>query len=183
MEESLTMKRIICDIDKCLGCRTCQIACAIEHSQSQDLSKAIHESPLPGYRVMIEYVENIPVPLQCRHCEDAPCVRVCPTHCLEKEPNNGVVRAHRERCIGCTWCVLTCPFGAVRMRHMDRAILKCDLCEKRQATGKGPACVDACPTRALRYRVVEEETQDKRRRVIREFLLAQAKPEPASEAR
>lgn len=171
------MKRIICDVEKCLGCRTCQIACAVEHSQSKDLSKAILESPLPGYRVMVEYVENMPVPLQCRHCEDAPCVRVCPTHCLEKEPLNGVVRAHRERCIGCTWCVLVCPFGAVRMRPADRAILKCDLCEERQAEGKGPACVDACPTKALRYRVVEEETQDKRRRVIREFLLAQPRSE------
>jgi carbon-monoxide dehydrogenase iron sulfur subunit len=63
------------------------------------------------------------------------------------------------------------------MRPTDRAILKCDLCEERQATGRGPACVDACPTKALRYRAVEEETQDKRRRVIREFLKTQPTPE------
>jgi len=60
---------------------------------------------------------------------------------------------------------------------MDHAILKCDLCEERQATGKGPACVDACPTKALRYVEVEDEARDKRRRVIRELLEAQSTAE------
>ena len=171
------MKKIVCEIEKCLGCRACQMACAVEHSTSKNLAQAVDESPLPGYRVMVEYVEGTPVPLQCQHCEDAPCVRVCPTHCLEKDPVSGIVRAHREKCIGCTWCVLVCPFGAARMRALDKVVLKCDLCEARQAQGKGPACVEACPTKALQFRVVEDVARGKRQEVIREFLLAREKAE------
>jgi carbon-monoxide dehydrogenase iron sulfur subunit len=171
-EESLTMKRIICEVEKCMGCRACQIACAVEHSVSKDLAQAFQEEPRPGYRVMVEYVEQMPIPLQCRHCEDAPCVQVCPTHCLTKEGDQGIVLADRDKCIGCLWCVLVCPFGAARMRKSDRVVLKCDLCFDRQKKGLQPACVSACPTHALQFREVEDVAKDKRVSAARDLLAA-----------
>jgi len=180
------VRRIVCDVEKCLGCRSCQIACAVAHSASKNLFLAIDEVPHPGYRVMVEYVEHTSVPLQCRHCEDAPCVRVCPTHALEKVGPEGIVVMHAERCIGCLWCVQVCPFGAIRMRNVDQAILKCDLCVERLEDGKAPACVEACPTKALQLKSVEEISKDKRLNVIREFLLGRGEPErvePVAESR
>ena len=173
------MKRIICEVEKCLGCKACQIACAVEHSTSQDLVQAIDEVPRPGYRVMVEYVEQMPIPLQCRHCDDAPCVRVCPTHCLTKEGDEGWVLADRDKCIGCMWCVLVCPFGAARMRKSDKVVLKCDLCVERQSQGLEPACVAACPTHCLRFKTVEDIARDKRINTAREVLAGTIKS-PAS---
>jgi len=172
----LIMRRIICEVEKCLGCKSCEIACAVAHSTSKDLPVAIAEATRPAYRVMVEYVEQMSVPLQCRHCEDAPCVRVCPTHALSKLEPDGIVLQQPERCIGCTWCVAVCPFGAIRMRDLDKAILKCDLCIERQREGKDPACVEACPTHALRFKSVEEISKDKRLSAIREFLLGRMEP-------
>jgi len=170
------MRRIVCDVERCLGCKSCQIACAVAHSTSKDLPTAIDEVPRPAYRVMVEYVGQMSVPLQCRHCEDAPCVRVCPTHALEKVGPEGIVVRDPEKCIGCLWCVLVCPFGAVRMREMDKSIVKCDLCIERLESGKEPACVEACPTKALRFESVEEISKDKRLSAIREFLLGRGEP-------
>ena len=170
------MRRIVCDVERCLGCKSCQIACAVAHSASKDLPIAIDEAPRPAYRVMVEYVGQMSVPLQCRHCEDAPCVRVCPTHALEKVGPEGIVVRYPEKCIGCLWCVLVCPFGAVRMREMDKSILKWDLCIERLESGKVPACVEACPTKALRFESVEEISKDKRLSAIQEFLLGREEP-------
>lgn len=169
------MKRIVCELQKCMGCRTCQIACAVAHSKSKDLFAAITEEPRPRPRVMVEYVEHLPVPIQCQHCEDAPCVRVCPTHAIVKDASGATI-VHAERCIGCTWCVLACPFGAIRMGDTEKAIIKCDLCVERQAEGKGPACVEACPTHALHFQMVEEVARAKRIQMIREYLLGTEEP-------
>jgi len=165
------MRRIVCDVDKCLGCKSCEIACAVAHSVSKSLPIAIHESPRPAYHVMVEYVRQTSVPLQCRHCEDAPCVRVCPTHALEKVGPEGIVVLHPALCIGCRWCVDVCPFGAIRSRELDKAILKCDLCIERLEVGKEPACVEACPTKALRFESVEDISKDKRLSAIQGFLI------------
>jgi len=80
------------------------------------------------------------------------------------------------------WCVVVCPFGAIRMRDLDKTILKCDLCIERQKEGKEPACVEACPTHALQFKPVEEISKDKRLRAIREFLLGRMEPGAAVEA-
>ena len=74
------MKKILVVFaEKCLGCRSCELACAVEHSQSKDLTKSLTETPLPQHRVEVETLEDFTIPLQCRHCEDAPCVSVCPS--------------------------------------------------------------------------------------------------------
>ncbi|MCK4419737.1 4Fe-4S dicluster domain-containing protein [Candidatus Aerophobetes bacterium] len=160
---------ITVNVDKCLGCRSCEMACAVAHSNSKELFTAIGEEPLPQYRVTVESVGEIVLPLQCRHCEDAPCVTVCPTHALEKAGPGGPVIIKEELCIGCKWCILICPFGVIGMNREGKAAIKCDLCQERTGEGEQPACVEACPTGALSFEKIEEVIKEKKRKFLVDF--------------
>ena len=138
------------DITRCLGCHSCELACAVEHSRSKQLSGAIEESPPPGYRVSVIGVDNAVGPLQCGHCDDAPCVLVCPSGALVKS-EDGPVLLNDELCVGCRLCLISCPFGVIYSNVEGKAVIKCDLCLDRLALGDNPACVTACPTGALRF--------------------------------
>jgi Fe-S-cluster-containing dehydrogenase component len=90
------------------------------------------------------------VSLTCRHCADAPCVLVCPTRALGRDPATGAVEVPSERCIGCRSCAPACPFGVPRYAA-DGTMVKCDQCVARVAEGLLPACVRVCPTGALAF--------------------------------
>lgn len=156
-------KVIAVNIDKCLGCRSCEIACAVEHSQSKELESALAERPLPQRMVNVEPAGDCGVPLQCRHCEDAPCMTVCPTGAIDRESDRAPVLVNADRCIGCRFCIMVCPFGVLNISRDGKAVTKCDLCSDRTAAGKEPACVEACPTGALKFCDIRELTAQRRR--------------------
>jgi len=141
------MKIIVTDLKRCVGCHSCELACAVSRSASKALPSAILESPKPATRVRIVAIGKHPVPLQCQQCEDAPCAAICPTTALSRAGKEDTVLFKRELCIGCSSCVLVCPFGAIR-RADGGVMAKCSLCWDRLAEGKPPACVEACPTKA-----------------------------------
>jgi len=152
------MKKLIAVIpERCMGCHTCEIECAVAHSEARDLRKIVENKEKCHPRVRVRAAGELNVPLQCRHCEDAPCVRVCPTGALEKIENTGTVLVHEDQCIGCRWCVLVCPFGVIGVAD-GKIALKCDLCGERTSQGLDPACVEGCPTHALRF-VTEDEAR------------------------
>jgi len=166
----MSMKGIILiDPKKCLACRTCELQCAIVHSKSKDLVKAICEDPLPQTRVKVESADDLAVPLQCRHCEDAPCVNICPTKATIKSETEGPVLIKEERCIGCKWCILVCPFGVIHMSKSSAAVTKCDLCFERLNKGELPACVIGCPSKAIQFKSLEEVTKEKRKEHLVNF--------------
>ncbi|MCQ8903408.1 MAG: 4Fe-4S dicluster domain-containing protein [Methanothrix sp.] len=152
------MKEILVRPERCVGCRSCEIACAVEHSQSRDLLKALSE--MPQRRLYVEHVPeySLAVPMLCRHCEDAPCVAVCPTGALTQDALTGVVRHNRDICIGCWTCASVCTYGVIGRDRRARVAIKCDRCPDREV----PACVSACPTRALIYGEVEEVSRARR---------------------
>jgi carbon-monoxide dehydrogenase iron sulfur subunit len=163
------------DLNKCMACHSCEIACAVAHSVSKVLHEAIGEEPRPMPRVSVEAAGDSSVPLQCRHCEDAPCVAICPTNALEKLGPNLPVIVEEERCIGCKFCLMVCPFGVITLRRDGKVALKCDLCVERLAEGEGPACVSACPTGALQFVGVDEISAIKRRATAAAVKEAQVK--------
>jgi len=165
---------ILIDPKKCLGCKTCELQCAIVHSKSKNLIKAICEKPLPQTRIRVEAAEDLSVPLQCRHCEDAPCVKICPTKATVKSEPEGPVLIKDELCIGCKWCVLVCPFGVIRISREGAAVTKCDLCFERLEKGEFPACVAACPSKALQFKSIEELSKDKRKEYLVIFKTKEA---------
>lgn len=148
------MKQIVCRIEKCLGCRSCELACAVEHSQSKRLVEAMHEPMFPTPRIRVELIDEKgtthryrTLALQCRHCENAFCVQACISGGIYRDERTGDVQINPEKCVACWSCIMVCPFGAiVRHEGLHRAI-KCDHCPDREM----PACVDACPTNALVY--------------------------------
>ena len=153
---------IVVKSDRCLGCKTCELACGVEHSRTKSLATAIREEQPPRPRVRVESGCGFKVPLQCRQCENAPCVAICPTNALHRKDKDSPVLIDQNLCIGCKWCILACPFGVIRMDDDSHAIIKCDQCFERLERGELPACVEACPTHALTFKNLDEVVADKR---------------------
>lgn len=141
---------LLVDPDRCEGCHTCELACAVAHTRSGTLFGAVlgGEALFPRNRVI--KVAEIRLPAQCRQCEDAPCVKVCPTGATFRTETYTAVNTNL--CIACKLCMMVCPFGAIQTANVKvgervkRAAVKCDLCVDRPG---GPACVEACPTKAI----------------------------------
>lgn len=164
-------KEIFARLDRCVGCHTCDIACAVEHSKSKNLFEAISEQPAPKNRVYVEWVPpDHKVPVLCRHCEDAPCMHACISGAISRT-GEGVVITNSDKCIGCWTCVMVCPYGVIG-RHMEtHKAYRCDRCPDLQS----PACVDACPTQALVYRTVEAFSGDVRQDAAREMISGEGR--------
>ena len=140
------MKEVLVRLDRCMGCRNCQLACAVEHSASRSLFGAIAEEEKPRYRIYVERGDGMNVPLTCRHCEPAPCIEACVAGALRRDERGAVVQVP-ERCVGCWTCIMVCPYGVVGRQVEQRVATKCDRCPDRDV----PACVSSCPTKALVY--------------------------------
>jgi len=165
------MKGIVyVDPKKCLACRTCEVTCALQHSGYRDIFEAIEDDAPLQKRVRVEEVGDISMPLQCRHCEDAPCIEVCPTGAIEQQDGKGPVMVNEELCIGCKFCVLACPFGVISIGHKGRAAIKCDLCAERLEENLPPACVDACPSKALHFIPMDSLTKGRRKNLARALV-------------
>jgi len=159
-------KVIVVDEDRCLGCKSCVLECALAHSEAETLVEALRADVPPQPRVHVEQGGQYGTPLQCRHCEDAPCIAVCPTEAIRRTGDDQPVLLDRDRCIGCKCCIFICPFGVIEMSRDGKAAVKCDLCAERTAAGRDPACVAACPTGALRFVELDEELKRRRREVV-----------------
>jgi len=161
---------IVALADKCIGCHTCEVACAAGHAGASLLSVQ-HYFP----RLNVVKSAKISVPVMCRQCDNAPCIAVCPVAALHKGDHR--VEAVSERCIDCKSCVIACPFGAIEIVNQAQAIpqiIKCDLCREQ---ANGPACVNVCPTNALSLmtdNVLEQQYRQKQQRAAREGQLSGA---------
>lgn len=126
----------------CIGCRTCELACAFAHGQpGQPGTSRIRVYPTGPDRY---------IPLLCLQCDQAACVQICPTAALTRNEATGAIELYEPRCIRCRLCVVACPFGNLHVDARTGQIGKCDLCSG------DPACARFCPTRTLRYRGVDE---------------------------
>ena len=143
------MKRIYINEEYCIGCRLCEIYCLVQHSHSQKIIKAYKEElPRPLARVLVEEQGYLSFALQCRHCEDAPCIEACITGAMGRDSNTGAVLCDENRCVGCWMCIMVCPFGVInRNTEGKKAASKCDLCYGEEE----PVCVKNCPNEALVY--------------------------------
>ncbi|NQT06792.1 MAG: 4Fe-4S dicluster domain-containing protein [Candidatus Omnitrophica bacterium] len=137
--------KIFCDITKCVACRTCELACATEHSVSKDVYKLLKEDEQPKRRVRVSATPNESISIHCQHCKDAPCVAACMSGAMHKDEKSSATMHDKEKCVGCWMCVMACPFGAIVRDVKNRIAVKCDLCPDRDDY----ACVAACPTKAL----------------------------------
>ena len=161
------MRRVYCDIRKCLSCHSCEIACAVQHSESRDLFRALAQEPRPKRLVRVKGSGVGAFPLRCHHCEEAPCIDACKTGATQHDPTTGKVLIDKDNCVGCWMCVMVCPFGAVVPNMEAGKALKCDLCEDHDE----PACVASCPSRALYFEEFEDFQEQYKKANIRELTL------------
>ena len=159
------MKQIyaILDPNACTGCRTCELACEARKPTSEAILNAMCQDPQPEERIYVEagYDEEkgiFPVPIFCHHCEDAPCMKVCPTDAITKNEQYNAVILDQDGCIGCRECMMACPFGALTM-DFNSKMVKCDLCIDRLKEEQIPACVQSCPEEILKYLDEEEYSE------------------------
>jgi carbon-monoxide dehydrogenase iron sulfur subunit len=138
--------------EACIGCGLCEIHCFTQHSKSKDIIKAYKkEYPRPAIRISLEISKPISFAVQCRHCENPPCVMSCLSGAMHIDNRTGQVLHDSEKCIGCWTCIMVCSYGAVVKDASGRKIVaKCDLCPDIDI----PACVANCPNEALRYEEV-----------------------------
>ena len=166
---------MVIDTYACVGCQTCAMACKIENNlpqnvwwnriltdggESMDTGRGVYPNVTKGY-----------LPVNCQHCENPACVKVCPVGATYKDPDTGAVRQDYDKCIGCRMCMSACPYTGVRSfnweepkyavdhavgdadvpAHQKHTVEKCTMCWHRLAKGKEPECVFACPARARHF--------------------------------
>jgi Fe-S-cluster-containing dehydrogenase component/formate-dependent nitrite reductase membrane component NrfD len=142
------------DQDTCIGCHACTVAC-----------KAEHDVPLGVNRTWVKYIERGTFPdtrrfysvNRCNHCEDAPCVAICPTTALFRRPD-GIVDFADANCIGCKSCMNACPYDALYINPETQTAHKCNFCAHRIEVGLEPSCVVVCPTQSIFAGDVQDPT-------------------------
>ena len=162
----------VIDHRKCIGCHACTVACKEEN-----------QVPLGAFRTWVKYVEKGTFPhtrryfsvLRCNHCDDAPCVTICPTVALYRR-SDGVVDFDGARCIGCKSCMQACPYDALYIDPGTNTAAKCNYCAHRLEVGLEPACVIVCPERAIIAGDLDSPSTEIARLVAREQVEVR-KPE------
>ena len=138
------------DVQRCIGCRTCQVACKDRHN----LQAAGPRTRRVGSFECGTYPEvgMFHLTVSCNHCDDPACVAGCPTGAMFKSDDGTV----DDRCVVCRNCMITCPYGAPQFDEDENMIVKCDACKALREDGRNPVCVDACPMRAIEFGDADE---------------------------
>jgi Fe-S-cluster-containing dehydrogenase component len=167
---------VLVDTTQCIGCRTCEAACAEanglpepERPGDETIFAKRRETSESQFTVVNQARgegEARYAKTQCLHCVVPACASACPVKALDKT-ESGPVIYHKDRCIGCRYCMIACPFGVPKYEY-DKAVpyvRKCTMCATRLAAGKQPACVENCPAGALQFGKRSELLAEARKRV------------------
>jgi DMSO reductase iron-sulfur subunit len=139
------------DMTKCIGCRSCEIACneqngnpaVIQWRRVGEIEGGVYPDTQRHYLSM-----------GCNHCLDPDCLRGCPVNAYTKDPFTGIVLHSAEACIGCQYCVWNCPYSVPQFNPERGVVGKCDMCHGRLSDGFEPACVNACPEGAIAIEII-----------------------------
>ncbi|MEN9840842.1 MAG: hypothetical protein RL376_642, partial [Verrucomicrobiota bacterium] len=148
------------DLDACSGCKACVSGChSLNGLDDEETWRDVGlvyglsalAAPLAGEIINHKsQIINQTVTTACHHCADPACLNGCPVLAYEKDPVTGIVRHLDDQCIGCSYCVLKCPYDVPKYNARLGIVRKCDLCHGRLAAGEAPACAQACPTQAIK---------------------------------
>lgn len=155
------MKGISLDVEKCSGCRACELACSMKHTgEYNPLNSRIHISIFPE--------KAFAIPVVCFQCNEPWCEKICPSGAIttktDEEKGIRVVEIGKDKCVGCKMCMLACPFG--NMRFDGRYAAKCDLCDG------DPECIHFCAKGALQFKEVEVSVGRKWKTIAEKILAS-----------
>ena len=161
---------LVIDLDTCVGCHACVVSCKGWNTENYGAplsdADAYGTGPVGAFLNRVHTYEVVPddgppkvvhFPKSCLHCEDAPCVTVCPTGASYKRVEDGIVLVNEDACIGCGLCAWACPYGAREMDPVEKVMKKCTLCVDRiynealPEIDREPACVRTCPAGARHF--------------------------------
>jgi Fe-S-cluster-containing dehydrogenase component len=149
------------DPSRCIGCESCVNACG-ECGTHRGVSM-IH----------LDYIDRewttATTPMVCMHCEDPTCAQSCPADAIKKGEDGVVRSALKPRCIACSNCELSCPFGVPKVQIAMELMMKCDMCYDRTSVGLRPMCATVCPSQALMYTTPEEAARLRRDKAVNTF--------------
>jgi formate dehydrogenase iron-sulfur subunit len=162
------------DLDKCSGCKSCVTAChslnGLDETETWrtvgllvspvgDDVRSLISIPSSSKRLLTSSPTGIQqhVTTACHHCADPGCANGCPVLAYDKDPVTGIVRHLDDQCMGCSYCVMKCPYEVPKYSARLGIVRKCDMCSQRLAVGEAPACVQACPNEAIKITLVERD--------------------------
>jgi Fe-S-cluster-containing dehydrogenase component/DMSO reductase anchor subunit len=141
------------DLDRCSGCKSCVAAChalnGLDENETWRSVGTLHGRGRNSFQQTITTA--------CHHCVEPGCLDGCPVLAYDKDPLTGIVRHLDDQCIGCQYCVFMCPYEVPKYSESRGIVRKCDMCHQRLAHHEAPACVQACPSEAIRITVVEKK--------------------------
>lgn len=150
---------MIHDETKCIGCNACVVACRQVNKVPEGVTRLsiIRSKPIGQYpNIKYQFYRH-----SCNHCENAPCIDVCPTGASFIDKTTGIVDVNSDRCVGCLYCVAACPYHVRFIHPIRKSADKCNFCrDTNLASGKLPACVGACPNNALTFGNLDDPNSD-----------------------
>ncbi len=154
----MTQYAIATDLNRCVGCLACSVTCKVVNDVpiGSYWNKVLRIGPNPKFEgAEFPDVEMYFLTVQCQHCADPECVKVCPTGASHKL-EDGTVQIDKSKCIGCQFCAMSCPYGVRYLNEEERVVEKCTLCEQKIAQGELPQCVTQCGGRARYFGDLEQ---------------------------
>lgn len=141
----MTQMALVVDLDRCIGCYSCEVACKNENGVALGVSwnKVLTVGPTGKFPDVKMYF----LPTMCQECSDPPCIGVCPAAATYKR-EDGVTLIDRDKCIGCKRCMKACPYGARSFNKDAGVVEKCTTCIQLRDVGEDPACVKNCVGKA-----------------------------------
>lgn len=166
---------VLVDTTRCIGCRSCEVACSVAHDnlvpdiKNDNALEQIHDTSDKQWTIVNRFKTekgDVFVKRQCMHCWQPACVAACLVNAMYKT-KEGLVTWNGDKCMGCRFCMLSCPFDIPKAEYhsWNPRIMKCNLCYERLQEGKKPACVEACPTDTLMFGPKRELMEIARHRV------------------
>jgi Fe-S-cluster-containing dehydrogenase component len=157
--------RFFIDYSRCIGCRACVQAC--EECDTHRGVSMIHLET-------IERRDSVQTaPQVCMHCEDPICARVCPADAIKQTADGVTQSSLKPRCIGCSNCVLACPFGVPKYLSAIDQMMKCDYCYDRTSVGKRPMCATVCPSQALSFTTADHIERTRKGKAVNEWIFGE----------
>lgn len=150
---------MVIDLNRCVGCMACNASCKTVNDVpiGSFWNKVLRVGPIPKYDgAKFPDIDWYYLPLQCQHCEHPKCVEVCPTGASHKR-EDGTVQIDKQKCIGCQFCAMACPYGVRYLNENEGVVEKCTLCEQQTAQGVLPQCVSQCVGLAKWFGDIDED--------------------------
>lgn len=145
----------------CTGCEACVVSCKDAKDLDVGVSfRRVYEHSEGSYgdenHGILQNIQTFFTSISCNHCDEPTCIPNCPTTAIYKREEDGVVLIDHDKCVGCRYCEWNCPYGAPQYDEVLGKMTKCDTCIDLREAGEEPACVAACPMRAIEFGPIEE---------------------------